>query len=139
MNWKEKLESWNYPYSEALAPVLDYLGLIPEYYRDPFQLAFNLQKLIDRRTRTIYVRGEWHPLAWYDPIVDFFKWIFEMLRPYLAKLIVLGLGIALTIFLPSWYKIIGLIPVGISIYLLLKELGLIKEEVGRKITMIEVG
>ena len=77
MEWTTVLQVWGYPKASELAPVLEEIELDPSAYRYPWELAKDLRGLIKPKQRLIYVRGEWRPLEWYDPIVDFFKWLWD--------------------------------------------------------------
>ncbi|MHA1470397.1 MAG: hypothetical protein ACTSSP_07530, partial [Candidatus Asgardarchaeia archaeon] len=115
VTWEQKLEVWGYPKTYELSPVLSQIGLQQEYYKTPFELARDLRSLIDQKTRTIYVQGEWQPLAWYDPIIDFFRWLWDQIMNLLGPvvkyvgLILIG-GLVMWVS-PGYYKAIGAIPV----------------------------
>jgi len=128
MEWYTLLSIWKYPKARELAPVLEEIGLEPKYSY-PWELAKDLSSLIDRQRGMIYVKGEWRPLAWYDPIIDFFKWvwnqIYEFLRPYIASLVLIVIGGIVTWAARGYYKALGAIPIIAGVYLLLKELRVI--------------
>jgi len=127
VTWNEKLLFFGVPsdLAQRLSPILEELDLCPDYYRNPFQLGRDLRKLIDQRTKSIYVRGEWQPLAWYDPIADFFRWLWEQIKPWMVDVGLIGLGALITWLAGSWYKAIGVIPMGIGIYDILVKTGVI--------------
>lgn len=129
MRWIDVLTVWNYPNPTELAPILEELGLDPTKYRYPWELARDLRELIDSKRKMIYVRGEWRPLAWYDPIIDFFKWLWEQLQkllsPYIKYIVLILMGGAITWIASGWYKVLGIIPIAVAVYLLLREFGVI--------------
>jgi len=129
MRWEEVLSVWGYPGASELAPILEELELDPEKYHYPWELAVDLRKRIDVSTKTIFVRGEWRPLAWYDPILNFFKWVWEQISkifmPYVTVIALVGIGGLITWIAHGYYKVFGVIPIGIGIYLLLKQLGVV--------------
>jgi len=129
MRWLDVLTLWKYPKPTELAAVLEDLGLDPSKYTYPWELARDLRMLIDAKRKMIYVRGEWRPLAWYDPIIEFFKWLWdrlkEVLYPYMKYVILILLGAGITYIASGWYKALGVIPIAIAVYFLLKEFGLI--------------
>jgi hypothetical protein len=129
ISWLTKLEAWNYPKASELAPKLEEIGLDPNRYTYPWELGKDLHSLIDQRTKTIYVRGEWRPLAWYDPILDFFKWLWEQIynlfKPYIIPIVLVAIGGLITYIAHGYYKALGAVPIGVAIYLLLKNFGVI--------------
>jgi hypothetical protein len=129
MNWQYKLEAWGYSRASELAPILVELGLDPAQYKYPWELGKALHSLINPRTKMIFVRTEWRPLAWYDPILDFFKWLWEQIynlfKPYIVPLVLVCFGGLITYIAHGYYKALGAIPVGVAVYLLLKEFGVV--------------
>lgn len=121
MLWITKLESWGYPKAAELAPILTSLGYNPEAYTNPYELARDLRKLTAQfRATGLEVPKE---------IVDFFYWLFDQIKKFVTEnfpsiALMVGGGIA-TLFLPKWYKIIGVIPVFAGIYIMLKHYGVI--------------
>jgi len=128
MDWYTLLSIWKYPKAGELAPILEELGLEPKYSY-PWELAEDLASLIDRQRGMIYVRGEWKPLGLFDPIIDFFKWvwnsIYEFLKPYMTSLVLIAIGGIVTWLARGYYKALGAIPIIAGVYLLLKELRVI--------------
>jgi hypothetical protein len=121
MDWYSKLEAWGYPRASELAPTLERLGFNPEVYTDPYQLGRDLRKY---EARTKALGFEIPP-----EIVDFFKWLVDQIKKFVtenlpALSLMAGGGIA-TMFLPKWYKVIGIIPVVGGVYLMLKHYGVV--------------
>jgi len=129
ITWYEKLVAWNYPEPAELAPVLEEIGLDPAKYTYPWELGRDLRSLIDMKRKMIYVRGEYRPLEWYDPIVNFFKWLWEQIvnlfGPYIKYLALIAVGGVITWLASGWYKALGAIPIGVAIYLMLRDFGVI--------------
>jgi len=110
--WVEKLEEWNYPKPYELAPILEELGLNPEDFQNPLQLGLKLRQIPI-------------PMAWWDPIIWFFQWLWEIIKPYAVDIGLITLGGFMTMILSGWYKVAGLIPLGYGLYDILKRVGVI--------------
>jgi hypothetical protein len=123
MNWDEKLEAWGYDRADELSLVLDEIGLDPEHYNTPLQLAGSLSQLI--QGDMIYVQGEFRPLAWYDIILDFFAWLWSMIAPYAADIGLIAVGAFITWFAGGLYKAIGLVPMLYGVFDIMKRFGVI--------------
>jgi hypothetical protein len=125
MDWYTLLSIWKYPKAGELAPVLEDIGIEPKYSY-PWELAKDLASLIDRQRGMIYVKGEWRPLAWYDPIIDFFKWvgeqIYNFLKPYIGSVVLIVIGGLITWLASGYYKAVGAIPIIAGVYLLIMKL-----------------
>lgn len=121
MNWYEKLSIWQYPKAEELAPVLEELGFNPEAYTSPYQLGRDLRRFSEQQARIrLEIPSE---------ITDFLKWLVEQIKKFIQENIapislMVGGGIA-TMFLPKWYKVIGIVPIVGGVYLMLRHYGVI--------------
>jgi len=127
ITWYEKLVAWNYPRASELAPALEELGLDPEAYANPFQLAEDLRK--------IAIPRGWEWIT--DPIKEFFQWLWEIIKPYVGGIALIGGGVLLTWLLPDKYKLVGIIPIGIGAYYIYKKI--FGPEEGLGIAGVEVG
>jgi len=125
MRWVDVLTVWKYPNPIELSSVLEELGLDPAKYSYPWELAKDLRSLI--KGKMIMVRGEWKPLEWYDPILDFFNWLWQQLAsffaPYAKTIVLVGIGGLITWVASGWYRALGAIPIILGIYTLLKDFG----------------
>jgi len=126
MDWLTKLRAWNYPYAEYLAPRLEELGLNPNAYGSPFDLARDLRKFLVPERGLAFVAGAWQykPLAWWDPIVNFFKWlgeqIWKLLQPIATPLVLIIVGGIIMWVAPGVWKAIGAVPIIIAIWKVLE-------------------
>jgi len=120
ITWLEKLEAWNYPRAEELAPVLEQLGIEQRLFTSPVQLATCLSKL---------QRPEWIPLwTWEDiwkVIKNFLDWVWSFIAPWAVDVGLIALGAVITWLAGGWYKAIGVIPMGVGIYRILDRTGVI--------------
>ena len=121
ITWEDKLISWGYPKPQKLAPVLLDMGLCPDYFNTPQDLGKHLHSTYPS-TRMI-------PLEWYDPILDFFKWLWEqillLLGPVVKYVGLIAIGAGITWLASGWYKSLGAIPIAVSVYLMLQDFGVI--------------
>jgi len=123
--WNTRLKMWGYRRPQELAPILAEMNLCALCYDTPFQLAKAIQCRIDPETQMINIRGEWKPLAWYDPILDFLRWIWEQIAPWAVDVGLVALGAIITWLAGGMYKAIGVIPMGFGIYRILSRVGVI--------------
>jgi len=112
MDWYSKLEEWGYPRVYELAPILTDLGLDPEKYVHPLELARDLKAIVI-------------PLEWWDPIKWFFEWLWGMISPWAVDIGLILLGGLISWVTTGWYRAIGIIPIGIALYRILKRTGVI--------------
>lgn len=134
VTWNDVLKVWKYPEPERLSYALEYLGLNPENYSSPFDLARDLRSIIDERNQIVYVKGEPVPFDLVEDIINaivgFFKWLWEqfmnLLSPYMPYVGLILLGSAITWFASGWYKALGAIPIIAAVYGILKKAGLVK-------------
>lgn len=112
-----------------LAPILDEMGLNPLEYNKPIDLSRRLGGLINWEQKTIIINGEIHPLEWYDPILDFLKWIWEQIAnfvsPWTVDIGLIIIGCMVTYLATGYYKSLGAIPIGVAIWDVLKKAGVI--------------
>ncbi|MHA1470396.1 MAG: hypothetical protein ACTSSP_07525 [Candidatus Asgardarchaeia archaeon] len=84
MVWEEKLLGWNIPKNLVypLSSSLETIGLRQEDFTSPFQLGKFLHDYQKEYPEVV-------TYAWWDPIRDFFTWLWNVIKPYLGYL---GLG-----------------------------------------------
>jgi len=117
ITWEEWLRRWGL-YDPEIAQALEMLGLRPEYYKNPLQLAADLRKIGELpRKKVVTLSAQPVTLVW-DEISGFFDWLWEKIKelldriwekfkPYLGDLILIVIGSGVTWLAPGYYKLIG--------------------------------
>jgi len=133
ITWEEWLRRWGL-YDPEIAQALEMLGLRPEYYKNPLQLATDLRKILELpKKKVVTLSAQPVRLDW-DVLKDFWDWIAdklntllekikEALKPYVADLLLIGMGSLIAYIAPGWYKAIGGVLIAYGAYDFYKKVG----------------
>jgi len=116
VTWEAKLQAWGYPRYRELARVLRRLGLRPEEFESPAELA----KVLSETARTYGLAEDIM-----NTIKDFIDWFLNTIKPYIGDFFLIIAGSLISSWGKGWLKIVGVVPVALGIYDMAKRLGVV--------------